>query len=234
MLGIGLNVAVSLEDLPPELRSPPLRRAGTGAREPAGRDDGTSGPRDVEPTLARLIAALELPARRARRRDSSTQWRARDALPGEGRSAGTGGEGRAAGIDGNGRPGASHCRRAAGASWRAGEVHLALADRRRRLDVLEGVAALERRGRVALAGGLSGALPARCRSRPLAPLRRRRVAAARGVWGSCAAARARAPAACAPCACERRAAPPRPRACERARPRAARPPAAGPACARRG
>ena len=45
VLGIGLNVAVRVEDLPPELRE----RAGTLGLEPA----------DVEPTLDRLLRALE-------------------------------------------------------------------------------------------------------------------------------------------------------------------------------
>lgn len=45
VLGIGLNVAVRPEDLPPELRD----RAGSLGLEPS----------DVEPTLTRLLAALE-------------------------------------------------------------------------------------------------------------------------------------------------------------------------------
>jgi BirA family transcriptional regulator, biotin operon repressor / biotin---[acetyl-CoA-carboxylase] ligase len=121
VLGIGLNVAVRLEDLPPELRS----TAATLGRPQA----------DVEPTLQRLLVALE---HRLTESSAATleAWRARDALlgreiawgppssahptpepipPGDwshvpGEVAATGdplpapvGRGRAAGIDGLGR-----------------------------------------------------------------------------------------------------------------------------------
>jgi BirA family biotin operon repressor/biotin-[acetyl-CoA-carboxylase] ligase len=87
VLGVGLNVAVRVEDLPAELR-------GTAA---------TLGlePRDVEPVLARLLRALE----RALALDTPAlldAWRARDALRGRD-VAWAAGEGRAAGIDGDGR-----------------------------------------------------------------------------------------------------------------------------------
>jgi BirA family biotin operon repressor/biotin-[acetyl-CoA-carboxylase] ligase len=87
VLGIGVNVAVRVEDLPPELHD----TAATLARSPA----------DVEPFLAELLAALErtlaLPTA-----DLLDAWRARDAL--RGRSiAWSGGTGTAAGIDGEGR-----------------------------------------------------------------------------------------------------------------------------------
>jgi BirA family transcriptional regulator, biotin operon repressor / biotin---[acetyl-CoA-carboxylase] ligase len=107
VLGIGLNVAVSLEDLPAELRS--------GAAT-LGRPRG-----EIEPLLAELLAALEhrLGDTPARTLDA---WRARDALRGR-EIAWSGGRGRAAGIDDTGRllvrlPGGAHTALA------AGEVHL--------------------------------------------------------------------------------------------------------------
>jgi BirA family biotin operon repressor/biotin-[acetyl-CoA-carboxylase] ligase len=91
VVGIGINVAVRLEDLPAELRP----TAATLGRSEA----------DVEPMLARLLNALE------RRLSDAPQatleaWRARDALRGRtvAWTAGrTGGSGRAEGIDGAGR-----------------------------------------------------------------------------------------------------------------------------------
>jgi BirA family biotin operon repressor/biotin-[acetyl-CoA-carboxylase] ligase len=87
VLGIGLNVAVRPEDLPEGLRA----TAGTLGLEP----------RDVEPVLARLLAALE----RALALETPAlldAWRARDALRGRD-VAWAAGHGRAAGIDGDGR-----------------------------------------------------------------------------------------------------------------------------------
>jgi BirA family transcriptional regulator, biotin operon repressor / biotin---[acetyl-CoA-carboxylase] ligase len=87
VLGIGLNVAVRLEDLPAELRE----TAATMGLEP----------RDVEGVLARLLAALE----RALALDTPAlldAWRSRDALRGRD-VAWASGAGRAAGIDGDGR-----------------------------------------------------------------------------------------------------------------------------------
>jgi BirA family biotin operon repressor/biotin-[acetyl-CoA-carboxylase] ligase len=87
VLGVGLNVAVRIEDLPPELRE----TAATLGLEP----------RDVERVLGRLLAALE----RALALDTPAlldAWRARDALRGRD-VAWAGGQGRAAGIDGDGR-----------------------------------------------------------------------------------------------------------------------------------
>lgn len=99
VLGIGLNVAVRLEDLPAELRPGATQPAGEGSGLPAA----TLGlaPRDVEPTLARLIGALE----RRLAEDPSTviaAWRAKDALRGR-EVVWSGGSGRADGIDGTGR-----------------------------------------------------------------------------------------------------------------------------------
>jgi BirA family biotin operon repressor/biotin-[acetyl-CoA-carboxylase] ligase len=87
VLGIGLNVAARIEDLPPELHD----TAGTLGLEPAA----------LEPTLDRLLAALE----RTLALDEATlldAYRARDALRGREVSWATG-RGRAAGIDGEGR-----------------------------------------------------------------------------------------------------------------------------------
>jgi BirA family transcriptional regulator, biotin operon repressor / biotin---[acetyl-CoA-carboxylase] ligase len=87
VLGIGLNVALRVEDLPPELHD----TAGTLGLTVA----------DLEPTLARLLAALE----RALAHDATAlldAYRARDALRGH-EITWTGGSGRAAGIDGEGR-----------------------------------------------------------------------------------------------------------------------------------
>jgi BirA family transcriptional regulator, biotin operon repressor / biotin---[acetyl-CoA-carboxylase] ligase len=85
VLGIGINVAVRLEDLPAELH------AATLGLEAA----------DVEPTLARLLRALQ---RRLGEPAEQTlaAWRARDALLGR-EIEWTGGAGRAGGIDGDGR-----------------------------------------------------------------------------------------------------------------------------------
>jgi BirA family biotin operon repressor/biotin-[acetyl-CoA-carboxylase] ligase len=107
VLGIGLNVAVRIEDLPADLHA----TAGT-----LGLD-----PRDVEPVLARLLRALE----RALVDDPAAlldAYRARDALNGR-EVAWAGGSGRAAGIDGAGRlvvelPGGGRT------ALEAGEVHL--------------------------------------------------------------------------------------------------------------
>lgn len=85
--GVGLNVAVQVAALPPELHA----TAGTLGRAPA----------DVEPTLRALLAQLErwlaAPAP-----ELLSAYRARDALAGRTVSW-SGGEGRAAGIDEGGR-----------------------------------------------------------------------------------------------------------------------------------
>ena len=87
VLGIGLNVALRVADLPPELHE----TAGTLGL-PAS---------ELEPTLARVLDALE----RALALDAGAlleRVRARDALRGHD-IAWASGSGRAAGIDGEGR-----------------------------------------------------------------------------------------------------------------------------------
>jgi len=87
VLGIGVNVAVRLEDLPPELHA----TAATLGRSPAG----------VEPFLESLLGALDgalaLPSP-----ELLDAWRARDALRGRAISWAAG-SGTADGIDGEGR-----------------------------------------------------------------------------------------------------------------------------------
>jgi BirA family transcriptional regulator, biotin operon repressor / biotin---[acetyl-CoA-carboxylase] ligase len=88
VLGIGLNVALRVEELPPELHA----TAGTLGLRPA----------DVEPTLDRLLVALEGALGQAGSAALLDAYRDRDALLGrEVRWAG--GRGRGAGIDGAGR-----------------------------------------------------------------------------------------------------------------------------------
>jgi BirA family biotin operon repressor/biotin-[acetyl-CoA-carboxylase] ligase len=114
ILGIGLNVAVRPEEMPPELQE---RTATLGLSR-----------RDIEPTLQALLGALE---RRLGEQEGATlaAWRALDALHGREIAWGAReqqGEvqrGRAEGIDGTGRlvvalPGGGHTTIA------AGEVHL--------------------------------------------------------------------------------------------------------------
>jgi len=94
ILGIGLNVALRLDDLPAELRE---RTATLGASAA-----------EIEPTLERLLGALE---RRLAEDGAATleAWRTRDALHGREITWGTGEavgslqRGRADGIDGTGR-----------------------------------------------------------------------------------------------------------------------------------
>jgi BirA family biotin operon repressor/biotin-[acetyl-CoA-carboxylase] ligase len=87
VLGIGLNVAVRVDDLPAELQA-------------SAATLGES-PEQIEPTLARLLTALE---RRLAEPAGKVldAYRARDALHGRD-IAWSGGRGRAAGIDGEGR-----------------------------------------------------------------------------------------------------------------------------------
>ncbi len=107
VLGIGLNVAVHLEDLPAELRD----TAATLGESPAA----------IEPMLARLLGAL------GRRLAEPTEtlleaYRARDALRGR-EIAWSGGSGRADGIDGEGRL-AVALSTGGHTALDAGEVHL--------------------------------------------------------------------------------------------------------------
>jgi BirA family transcriptional regulator, biotin operon repressor / biotin---[acetyl-CoA-carboxylase] ligase len=119
VLGIGLNVAVRLDELPPELRperadpsdpNAPLPAASMGLERAA-----------LEPTLARLLAALE--SRLSEEPKATLEaWRSRDALRGR-EIAWSDGQGRAEGIDGDGRlvvalDGGGHT------AIGAGEVHL--------------------------------------------------------------------------------------------------------------
>lgn len=108
--GIGVNVAVCVDDLPPELHA----TATTLGRTPA----------DVEPFLAEVLGALE----RALSLSSSDvlgAWRARDALRGRSVSW-AGGTGVARGVDDEGRL-VVEGRDGTLVTLDAGEVHLALA-----------------------------------------------------------------------------------------------------------
>ena len=93
VLGIGLNVAVALAELPAQLR---------GATE-GGLPAATMGrsPEELEPILSQLLEALAFrlaePAQ-----DTLAAWRERDALRGR-EIAWAGGRGRAEGVDGAGR-----------------------------------------------------------------------------------------------------------------------------------
>jgi BirA family transcriptional regulator, biotin operon repressor / biotin---[acetyl-CoA-carboxylase] ligase len=108
VLGIGVNVAVRPEDLPPELR----KRAASLELPPAA----------VEPTLSALLSALE---RRLAEDDAVTvhDLRARDALHGLRIDWGRG-HGVAAGIDDEGRLLVDH-EDGTRSALDAGEVHLA-------------------------------------------------------------------------------------------------------------
>jgi BirA family transcriptional regulator, biotin operon repressor / biotin---[acetyl-CoA-carboxylase] ligase len=107
VLGIGVNVALRPDDLPPELRD----RAGTLGR----------APEDVPAVLAVVLAALERrlaqPAERL-----LDAWRARDALAGR-VVTWEGGRGTADGIDEDGRL-RVRLDRGATTTLDAGEVHL--------------------------------------------------------------------------------------------------------------
>jgi BirA family biotin operon repressor/biotin-[acetyl-CoA-carboxylase] ligase len=107
VLGIGVNVAVRIEDLPPELHDTAATLGLT--------------PGDVEPMLQRLLQAL---ADRLAQDEEATlaAWRERDALRGRA-VAWNAGRGRAQGIDGAGRLVVS-LSGGGRASLEAGEVHL--------------------------------------------------------------------------------------------------------------
>jgi BirA family biotin operon repressor/biotin-[acetyl-CoA-carboxylase] ligase len=91
VLGIGLNVAVRIGDLPAELGPDGSRPAATMGRRPE----------ELESTLATLLGALE--RRLSEPRGTTLEaWRVRDALLGR-RIAWSGGSGVARGLDGAGR-----------------------------------------------------------------------------------------------------------------------------------
>jgi BirA family transcriptional regulator, biotin operon repressor / biotin---[acetyl-CoA-carboxylase] ligase len=101
VLGIGLNVAVRLDQLPAELRAQPDRTLAEDRAMPAssGLPAATLGcsPREIEPILERLLAALEHRLR-APIPDTLAEWRRRDVLLGREVTWGEG-SGRAEGID---------------------------------------------------------------------------------------------------------------------------------------
>jgi BirA family biotin operon repressor/biotin-[acetyl-CoA-carboxylase] ligase len=107
VVGIGVNVAVRLDDLPAELR-------GTAAT--LGRSRA-----DIEPTLERLLSAFERRLADPPQRTLEA-WRARDGLRGR-TVAWDAGNGRAEGIDGAGRLIVALAD-GGRASLSAGEVHL--------------------------------------------------------------------------------------------------------------
>jgi BirA family biotin operon repressor/biotin-[acetyl-CoA-carboxylase] ligase len=106
VVGIGLNVALQPEDFPPELRE----TAGTLGQ----------GPEAIEPTLERLLEALEHWIT-ASPEDVLEAFRTRDALLGRA-IRWAGGEGRAAGVDPEGRLMVQT--RQGRMTLEAGEVHL--------------------------------------------------------------------------------------------------------------
>jgi BirA family transcriptional regulator, biotin operon repressor / biotin---[acetyl-CoA-carboxylase] ligase len=111
VLGIGLNVAVRLEDLPAELRPGGSRAAATMARSPD----------ELEPILAQLLDGLE--RRLAEPAEATLEvWRRRDALFGR-RIGWAGGSGIARGLDGAGRLVVEELR-GGRTALAAGEVHL--------------------------------------------------------------------------------------------------------------
>jgi BirA family biotin operon repressor/biotin-[acetyl-CoA-carboxylase] ligase len=119
VLGIGLNVAVRLQELPSELRPGGAEPGDPNAPLPAASMGLERA--ELEPTLARLLRALE--SRLAEEPEATLEaWRSRDALRGR-EIAWSDGQGRAEGIDGDGRlvvalAGGGHT------AIGAGEVHL--------------------------------------------------------------------------------------------------------------
>jgi BirA family biotin operon repressor/biotin-[acetyl-CoA-carboxylase] ligase len=97
VLGIGINVAVRLQELPPELR--PDAEGSTPTGLPAATLGGEPG--DVEPTLMRLLDALQRSLELSPE-ETLESWRRRDALRGR-QVSWSSGSGRAQGIDGDGR-----------------------------------------------------------------------------------------------------------------------------------
>ena len=112
VLGIGLNVAVRVQDLPPELHD----RAATLGLEPAA----------IEPTLDALLRALEQRLAQPTA-DALDDLRARDALRGR-RVRWAEGEGIACGIDDDGRLLVQEHAATGPIALAAGEVHLLAGD----------------------------------------------------------------------------------------------------------
>jgi BirA family biotin operon repressor/biotin-[acetyl-CoA-carboxylase] ligase len=108
VLGIGLNVAVRPNDLPPDVRD----TAATMGLEPT----------EVEPTLGRLLERLGCWLT-AGEPEVLAAWRARDALTGRA-VAWTGGAGTAAGVDEDGRLVVELAEGGERTALDAGEVHL--------------------------------------------------------------------------------------------------------------
>jgi BirA family biotin operon repressor/biotin-[acetyl-CoA-carboxylase] ligase len=107
VLGIGVNVAVRIEDLPAELR---------GGAATLGRD-----PAATEPFLAELLAALQRRLQEPAERLIAA-WRERDALRGR-EIDWSGGHGRARGVDDEGRL-LVELADGSSTALSAGEVHL--------------------------------------------------------------------------------------------------------------
>jgi BirA family biotin operon repressor/biotin-[acetyl-CoA-carboxylase] ligase len=120
VLGIGVNVAVRLQDLPAELQGHAADDAQSSQPPPLAATLGRSR-EQIEPFLSSVLAALSL--RMAEPADATlAAWRARDALRGR-RISWSAGQGVAQGVDGEGRlvvtlDGGGHT------ALSAGEVHL--------------------------------------------------------------------------------------------------------------
>jgi BirA family transcriptional regulator, biotin operon repressor / biotin---[acetyl-CoA-carboxylase] ligase len=121
VLGIGLNVAVRLDQLPEELR---VQGGAPGAPSQLPAATLGSSRERIEPTLSALLGALE---RRLAEPPRATleAWRSRDALAGR-EISWAGGRGRAQGIDGEGRLVVALAQ-GGQSTLSAGEVHLELA-----------------------------------------------------------------------------------------------------------
>jgi BirA family biotin operon repressor/biotin-[acetyl-CoA-carboxylase] ligase len=108
VLGIGVNVALDLRDLPAQVST----RAATLGRDPSA----------IEPLLADLLAALSAGLRQ-QPRQTLAAWRARDALAGRRIAWGQGRRGQAQGVDDQGRL-LVLCDDGSTVTLSAGDVHL--------------------------------------------------------------------------------------------------------------
>jgi len=99
VLGIGVNVAVRVEQLPAELRPRAASAPGAGGPLPAATLGLPAS--QIEPLLQRLLCALELRLAQSAEQTLGA-WRARDALRGR-EVSWSEGRGTAEGIDGSGR-----------------------------------------------------------------------------------------------------------------------------------